>query len=86
MISEQAEERKLMKECFEKIDRQHRAFYKAVRNIIRDMKDEGYPKEDIKDLQKSLHRHLDMYVNAELNDEELVFPVDKEWNENRDDS
>jgi hypothetical protein len=85
MISEQVEERKLMKECFEKIDRKKRAFYKAVRNMTRDFMDMNYSKEEIEDMRKDLHEKLDRYMNAELNDEELIFPVDKEWNENHND-
>tara|TARA_B110000467_G_C18007273_1_gene308587 strand:+ start:372 stop:566 length:195 start_codon:yes stop_codon:yes gene_type:complete len=57
----------------EEIDRQHRALYEAVRNIISGMMDEGYPKEDIKIIGKKLQGHVGKYVNYTLNDEELVF-------------
>ena len=83
MISDKALDKQIERECFTKIDRQNRALYKAVRNITRDCMDEDYSKEDIENQRKNLHEDLDRYMNAELMDEELIFPVDKEWNENR---
>ena len=83
MISDEAIGRQVEKEMRDKIDRQRRALYKAVRNITRDCMDEDYSKEDIENQRKNLHEDLDRYMNAELMDEELIFPVDKEYNENR---
>ena len=85
MVSDEAMKRQVEKEIRDKIDRQSRALYKAVRNITRDCMDLDYSKEDIENQRKNLHEELDNYMNAELMDEELIFPVDKEWNENRND-
>ena len=86
MVSDEAMKRQVEKEIRDKIDRQRRALYKAVRNITRDIMDNNYSKEEIENMRKNLHEDLDRYMNAELMDEELIFPVDKEWNENRNDS
>ena len=85
MVSDEAIRRQVEKEMRDKIDRQRRALYKAVRNITRDCMDDDYSKEEIEHQRKNLHEELDRYMNAELMDEELIFPVDKEWNENRND-
>ena len=85
MVSDEAMKRQVEKEIRDKIDRQRRALYKAVRNITRDIMDNNYSKEEIENMRKNLHEDLDRYMNAELMDEELIFPVDKEWNENRND-
>ena len=86
MVSEEAMKRQMEKEMREKIDRQWRAFYKAVRNMTRDSMDMGYSKEDMEDTRKIMHEHLDKYMSAELNDEEILFPVDKEFGKNHNDS
>ena len=86
MVSDEAIGRQVEKEMKEKIDRQNRALYKAVRNITRDCMDEDYSKEEIENQRKNLHENVDSYMDAELSDQELLFPVDKEYNENRNDS
>ena len=86
MVSDEAMKRQVEKEIRDKIGRQRRALYKAVRNITRDIMDNNYSKEEIENMRKNLHEELDRYMNAELMDEELLFPVDKEYNENRNDS
>jgi hypothetical protein len=86
MVSEESMKRQMEKEIREKIDRQQRALYKAVRNITRDCMDDNYTEEDMKEMRKNLHEHLDDFMSAELNDQELIFPVDKEYNENHNDS
>ena len=86
MVSDEAIARQVEKEDREKIDRQYRAFYKAIRNMTRSFMDDDYSEEEIKEMRKKLHETLDEYMNAELSDQEILFPVDKEFNENRQDS
>ena len=86
MVSDEAIERQVEREDRERIDRQKRALYKAVRNITRDCMDMGYSEEDMKEMRQITHENVDEYMNAELSDVELLFPVDKEYNENRRDS
>ena len=85
MTSEETTKRQVEKEMRNKIDRQWRAFYKAVRNITRDCMDDNYTEEDMKDTRKIMHEQLDKYMSAELSDEEILFPMDKEYNENHND-
>ena len=79
MVSEEAMQRQMEKEMREKIDRQYRAFYKAVRNMTRDCMDDNYTEEEMKEYRKLLHEQLDKYMSAELNDVEFLFSVDKEF-------
>ena len=85
MVSEEAMQRQMEKEMREKIDRRNRAFYKAVRNMTRDCMNCNFSKEEMEDQRKNMHEKLDRYMNAELNDEGLIFPADKEYNEYHDD-
>ena len=86
MVSDEAIARQVEKEDRERIDRRKRALYKAVRNITRDCMDMGYSEEDMKEMRQIIHENVDRYMDAELSDQELLFPVDKEYNENRNDS
>ena len=86
MVSDEAIARQVEKEDRERIDRRKRALYKAVRNMIRDCMDLDYSEEEMKEMRQIIHENVDRYMDAELSDQELLFPVDKEYNENRNDS
>ena len=49
------------------------------------MIDLNYSKEDLEEIRSDIHQRIDRYMNAELDDKELLFPVDKEYNQHQDD-
>ena len=69
----------------DRVDRQHRELYKAIKILTRDMMDLNYSKEDLEEIRADIHQRIDRYMNAELDDKELLFPVDKEYNQHLDD-
>jgi len=80
MVSEEQ-----IKDIRDRVDRQHRELYKAIKILTRDMMDLNYSKEDLEEIRADIHQRIDRYMNAELDDKELLFPVDKEYNQHRDD-
>jgi prefoldin subunit 5 len=74
MVSEEQ-----IKEIRDRVDRQHRELYKAIKILTRDMIDLNYSKEDLEEIRDDIHQRIDRYMNAELDDKELLFPVDKEY-------
>ena len=74
-----------IKDIRDRIDRQHRELYKAIKILTRDMMDLNYSKEDLEEIRTDIHQRIDRYMNAELDDKELLFPVDKEYNQHHDD-
>ena len=74
-----------IKDIRDRIDRQHRELYKAIKILTRDMMDLNYSKEDLEEIRADIHQRIDRYMNAELDDKELLFPVDKEYNQHQDD-
>ena len=80
MVSEEQ-----IKDIRDRVDRQHRELYKAIKILTRDMMDLNYSKEDLEEIRADIHQRIDRYMNAELNDKELLFPVDKEYNQHLDD-
>ena len=74
-----------IKDIRDRIDRQHRELYKAIKILTRDMMDLNYSKEDLEEIRADIHQRIDRYMNAELDDKELLFPVDKEYNQHLDD-
>ena len=79
MVSEEQ-----IKDIRDRVDRQHRELYKAIKILTRDMMDLNYSKEDLEAIRADIHQRIDRYMNAELNDKELLFPVDKEYNQHQD--
>ena len=80
MVSEEQ-----IKDIRDRVDRQHRELYKAIKILTRDMMDLNYSKEDLEEIRSDIHQRIDRYMNAELNDKEMLFPVDKEYNQYHDD-
>ncbi|MDB9721987.1 hypothetical protein OAA51_03110 [Nitrosopumilus sp.] len=80
MVSEEQ-----IKDIRDRVDRQHRELYKAIKILTRDMMDLNYSKEDLEEIRADIHQRIDRYMNAELDDKELLFPVDKEYNQHQDD-
>jgi prefoldin subunit 5 len=80
MVSEEQ-----IKDIRDRVDRQHRELYKAIKILTRDMMDLNYSKEDLEEIRSDIHQRIDRYMNAELDDKELLFPVDKEYNQHLDD-
>ena len=80
MVSEEQ-----IKDIRDRVDRQHRELYKAIKILTRDMMDLNYSKEDLEEIRSDIHQRIDRYMNAELDDNELLFPVDKEYNQHLDD-
>ena len=80
MVSEEQ-----IKDIRDRVDRQHRELYKAIKILTRDMMDLNYSKEDLEEIRADIHKRIDRYMNAELDDKELLFPVDKEYNQHQDD-
>ena len=80
MVSEEQ-----IKDIRDRVDRQHRELYNAIKILTRDMMDLNYSKEDLEEIRADIHQRIDRYMNAELNDKELLFPVDKEYNQHQDD-
>jgi len=80
MVSEEQ-----IKDIRDRVDRQHRELYKAIKILTRDMMDLNYSKEDLEEIRADIHQRIDRYMNAELGDKELLFPVDKEYNQHQDD-
>ena len=74
-----------IKDIRDRVDRQHRELYKAIKILTRDMMDLNYSKEDLEEIRADIHQRIDRYMNAELDDKELLFPVDKEYNQHQDD-
>ena len=79
MVSEEQ-----IKDIRDRVDRQHRELYKAIKILTRDMMDLNYSKEDLEEIRADIHQRIDRYMNAELDDKELLFPVDKEYNQHQD--
>ncbi|MDA7495217.1 hypothetical protein N8459_01780 [Nitrosopumilus sp.] len=80
MVSEEQ-----IRDIRDRVDRQHRELYKAIKILTRDMMDLNYSKEDLEEIRADIHQRVDRYMNAELDDKELLFPVDKEYNQHYDD-
>ena len=80
MVSEEQ-----IKDIRDRVDRQHRELYKAIKILTRDMMDLNYSKEDLEEIRADIHQRIDRYMNAELDDKEMLFPVDKEYNQHNDD-
>ena len=80
MVSEEQ-----IKEIRDRVDRQHRELYKAIKILTRDMIDLNYSKEDLEEIRDDIHQRIDRYMNAELDDKELLFPVDKEYTRHHND-
>ena len=80
MVSEEQ-----IRDIRDRVDRQHRELYKAIKILTRDMMDLNYSKEDLEEIRADIHQRIDRYMNAELDDKELLFPVDKEYNQHQDD-
>ena len=80
MVSEEQ-----IRDIRDRVDRQHRELYKAIKILTRDMMDLNYSKEDLEEIRADIHQRVDRYMNAELDDKELLFPVDKEYNQHQDD-
>ena len=80
MVSEEQ-----IKDIRDRVDRQHRELYKAIKILTRDMMDLNYSKEDLEEIRADIHQRIDRYMNAELDDKELLFPVDKEYNQHQND-
>ncbi|MDC0883578.1 hypothetical protein PL987_00650 [Nitrosopumilus sp.] len=80
MVSEEQ-----IKDIRDRVDRQHRELYKAIKILTRDMMDLNYSKENLEEIRADIHQRIDRYMNAELDDKELLFPVDKEYNQHQDD-
>ena len=80
MVSEEQ-----IKDIRDRVDRQHRELYKAIKILTRDMMDLNYSKEDLEEIRADIHQRIDRYMNAELDDKQLLFPVDKEYNQHQDD-
>ena len=80
MVSEEQ-----IKDIRDRVDRQHRELYKAIKILTRDMMDLNYSKEDLEEIRSDIHQRIDRYMNAELDDKELLFPVDKEYHHHLDD-
>jgi len=49
------------------------------------MIDLNYSKEDLEEIRDDIHQRIDRYMNAELDDKELLFPVDKEYTRHHND-
>ncbi len=81
MVSEEE-----IKDIRDRVDRQHRELYKAVKILTRDMMDLNYSKDDIEKIRVDIHQRIDRYMNAELSDKELLFSTDKEYNQFHDDN
>ena len=81
MVSEEE-----IKDIRDRVDRQHRELYKAVKILTRYMMDLNYSKDDIEKIRVDIHQRIDRYMNAELSDKELLFPTDKEYNQFHDDN
>ena len=75
-----------IKDIRDRVDRQHRELYKAVKILTRDMMDLNYSKEDIEKIRADIHQRIDRYMDAELSDKELLFSTDKEYNQFHDDN
>jgi hypothetical protein len=75
-----------IKDIRDRVDRQHRELYKAVKILTRDMMDLNYSKDDIEKIRVDIHQRIDRYMNAELSDKELLFSTDKEYNQFHDDN
>ena len=80
MVSEEQ-----IKEIRDRVDRQHRELYKAIKILTRDMIDLNYSKEDLEEIRDDIHQRIDRYMNAEIDDKELLFPVDKEYTRHHND-
>ena len=80
MVSEEE-----IKDIRDRVDRQHRALYKAVKILTRDMMDLNYSNDDIEKIRADIHQRIDRYMNAELSDKELLCPTDKEYDQFHDD-
>jgi len=80
MVSEEQ-----IREIRDRVDRQHRELYKAIKILTRDMIDLNYSKEDLEEIRDDIHQRIDRYMNAELDDKELLFPVDKEYTRHHND-
>ena len=80
MVSEEQ-----IRDIRDRVDRQHRELYKAIKILTRDMMDLNYSKENLEEIRADIHQRIDRYMNAELDDKELLFPVDKEYNQHQDD-
>ena len=81
MVSEEE-----IKDIRDRVDRQHRELYKAVKILTRDMMDLNYSKDDIEKIRVDIHQRIDRYMNAELSDKELLFSTYKEYNQFHDDN
>ena len=81
MVSEEE-----IKDIRDRVDRQHRELYKAVKILTRDMMDLNYSNDDIEKIRADIHQRIDRYMNAELSDKELLFPKDKEYDQFHDDN
>ena len=81
MVSEEE-----IKDIRDRVDRQHRELYKAVKILTRDMMDLNYSNDDIEKIRADIHQRIDRYMNAELSDKELLFSTDKEYNQSHDDN
>ena len=81
MVSEEE-----IKDIRDRVDRQHRELYKAVKILTRDMMDLNYSNDDIEKIRVDIHQRIDRYMNAELSDKELLFSTDKEYNQFHDDN
>jgi hypothetical protein len=73
-----------IKDIRDRVDRQHRELYKAVKILTRDMMDLNYSKDDIEKIRADIHQRIDRYMNAELSDKELLFSTDKEYDQFHD--
>ena len=80
MVSEEQ-----IRDIRDRVDRQHRELYKAIKILTRDMMDLNYSKEDLEEIRADIHQRVDRYMNAELDDKELLFPVDKAYNQHQND-
>ena len=80
MVSEEQ-----IKDIRDRVDRQHRELYKAIKILTRDMMDLNYSKEDLEEIRADIHQRIDRYMNADLDDKDLLFPDDKEYTRHHND-
>ena len=57
MVSEEE-----IKDIRDRVDRQHRELYKAVKILTRDMMDLNYSKDDIEKIRVDIHQRIDRSI------------------------
>lgn len=79
MSSDEDIEVQILKEEKAKIDRELRALYKAVVRNVNSMKESGNWTDD--EMRTEIHEKIDKYFNAVIQEREILFPVNNEYDE-----